>query len=261
MAHTLGSSGLVTSWAGSPFNVAKFGPSNVSFSIDGEEHDATQFVAALEAGTFVPGLKTWQMQMSGNFPASGAKTGAAGNVTLSGYDLLVRAYSLSIEAASFDSTVFSASGVTWREFLGGLYRWNGSLEVGIDGTTALGLPPAPGGSAGSLTLKVTEDGGTDRAFTGSAFVRQTSGVIAVGALNTAQYAFRGTGELTSVGTDNLWAAAALDKPITGSLVWQAATGRTYTGDAFAQQITINVPVDGLISVSVTAQGTGALTPA
>lgn len=261
MAATVGYQGIVTSWAGTPFDVTKFSPATVNFSVDGDEFDATVLAASLEAMSYVSGLKSWAVQMSGRFPAAGAKTGANGLVTLSGYDTLIRAYTLQWSGQEFDSTVFNASGVVWRSFVPGIYGWRGTFEGLIDDTTALGLPPVPDASAGSLTLKLLEDGSPDRTFTGSARVRQTSGVVNVGGLNTAQFAYTGTGALTATGTNNLWASGAITKAASGSLVFQAASGRTYTGDAFLTQMSLSCPVDGLIDVSLTARGTGALTPA
>jgi acetyl-CoA C-acetyltransferase len=44
-----------------------------------------------------------------------------------------------------------------------------------------------------------------------------------------------------------------------SLVFQAASGRTFTGPAFIRSIRVTVPTADYINVSVTAQGAGSLT--
>lgn len=263
MAATVGYSGVVTSWAGTPFDVTKFLDASVNFSVDGEELDVTGFGSSLEAMTYIPGLRAWSAQMSGWFPAAGALTGHAGNVSWgdSTYATNVREWSLDIAAAEHDVTVFDGAGVVWRSFVPGLYSWSGTYNAFIDSSTALTVPTAAAGTLGTVTLKLTEDGGTDRTFSGAAMIRQVSGAIPVNGVNTANYAFRGSGALTSAGTNNIIASGAVAKPAVGSLVFQAASGRTYTGNAFATSVQVQVAVDGATQITVNARGSGALTPA
>lgn len=263
MAATVGISGLVTSWAGTG-NTQLIGagcdPMRFSLDMVGDEADSTALAASLVQATYLKGLRSWSGSMSGR--RSTASIGSAGSVTFSpGYTANIKSFEVVFECDQFDATILgsSATSARWREFLPGLIRVSGSYETYIDGTTAL-APPAGGSEPAPMTLAL----GSSESFAFSAFATRAAAAVATNAINTAAYSFRGSGDVTTTASGDAMvfdAGSSIATPGIGSLVLQAATSRTYTGDAFWRRIRISNPVDQLVTIDIDFQGTGALTPA
>lgn len=233
------------------------GPYSFTMQVPQDVFDATEFGATSVANA--AGLKAWTANISARFPKAGAKIGSGGLVTFaSGYAAGVRDWSLTLNAAEHDVTAFdSTTPPEWRAWLPGLVSWSGSYNAHIDGTTPLVVP----GASAAATFKLTEDGTTDRTLAGNIVVNSMAPTVAVGEKNVVAYGFAGNGDLTAAGTGNILPSGAIGTPDECEVVFKANSSRTYTGRAFWTSIGITVPVDGLIEVTATLRGTGALTVA
>ena len=127
-------------------------------------------------------------------------------------------------------------------------------------TEALVIPHGPSDSVLGVIFDLD---GTNK-FTGNVRVIGSPVTVNAGQTNSLRFSLQGTGALTAVGAGNIFAAAAIpggpDLTL-ATLRVTAATGRYKEGSAFPTGVTVRCPVDGLKEVSVTAQGSGALTPA
>lgn len=266
MAQIIADNGLVSSWAGTGNSaLISGGSAPYEFTLTGTkpEADVTPFVSGGTAfRQFALGLGEWSAAMSTRL--SPVKYGSGGLVTASAaYTTNVRSWRMSIAATPAEkSTVMNATPPTWQTYVPNLVQWSGTYEAFVDDTTALVFPTS---TAESITFKLVENASADHTLSGSCLIQQLSAPIRIGSISVATYSFRGTGTLTAAGTSGsgvgapLFAAGALTKPAVGSLVLQAASGRTYTGDAFWESIDIDCVVDEVINVTINAKGTGALT--
>lgn len=261
MASIIADTGLVSSWANNTNLISGANaPMSFDLSVEAPALKDTGFVSGgVGAHEFLANIYGWSATIRGRL--NPAKLGNTGSVTFSGgYTVRVKNYSIDLNWGAEEDTGMSGSTVAAREFIPGILEWGGEYTCRVDDTTALVLP---GASAASLTLKIAEDGANDVTLSGNAFAERLSTNIEVGRIVEAVYAFKGSGDLTSADgstayTPFLWADGVIVRPTTGSLVLRAATGRTYTGNAFSERVRITVPVDGIIEIEVTARGSGAL---
>lgn len=259
MAATAVTTGAVTSWAGTQ-NTAIIqsgsGPWEFSLNYDAPTEDVTPFNGSgVVFARNLANLRQWSGSISTRLTT--AVLGSTGLVTFaSGYVVNARAWVININTEAKDTTIFSGSGVTNRSFVPGIINWGGTYDTLLDNTTAI---TAPGAAAASATFKMVEDGATDRTLAGNIIVNAIPVSVQIGEVPTAQFAFTGDSTLTAAGTGGFFPSGALVAPETGSLVLQAYTGRTYTGDAFFTGVSINCAVDGVITATINFQGTGALT--
>lgn len=233
------------------------GPYTFNLNVPQDVFDSTEFGAMAVANT--NGLKAWTATINAKFPKAGAKIGNGGLVTFSsGYAANVRDWNMAVNAAEHDVTVFDGTTPpTWREFLPGLVSWAGAYNAMIDDTTPLVVP----GASAAATFKLTEDGTTDRTLAGDVVVSSLGATVNVGDRNMAAYAFAGNGDLTAAGTANIFASGAVGIPDVTEVIFKATNSRTYTGLCFWTSIGVTVPVDGLIEVTATLRGSGALVAA
>ena len=278
---TEGIQGLLTSVTSSTdLNVllmSATAPYSMQINQTGEEQDVTAFASGLASMSYTPGLRSWDATVQARFPRSTPKIGNTGLVTLSsGYALWVQSWTLTINAAVRDITQFASSGPTWRTFRPGIIDWSASFEALVDRSTGVGNPAAAAAAAVTGTFKLTEEGATDNSLSGSGFVTQVGSTVTVGDVNKARFNFRGTGNLSNTYATGMgllssgsspyaivtptWDTNGDDTPDV-SVVMTAASGRTYTGNAFWRSITLTCEMGSPIDVSVQLQGSGALTVA
>jgi hypothetical protein len=261
MAAVPGITGEITSWAtGINAQLAGTGttPNEATINMEAEEFDSTAFDTT-GAAAYIKGLRSWSVEFNAYLKAIDHGGGTNGLVTFSaGYTTGIRAWTLDVVRDMFDATVF---GDAVKTYVAGLIRWGGSYEGFMDGTTAL-TEPGNANEPASIVLKYQEKTTTDNTLSGSAFTTRASGRSTPQALNSANYTFRGSGDLTqSTPTSGagIFPAGALANTAAGSLVFTASTGRTFTGDAFWERVSIQCGVGNLVTIAVTARGTGALT--
>jgi hypothetical protein len=230
-------------------------------------------------------LKSWTGTINLRYPRTTRTLGNNGTLTWAsgGYSAYVQDYSLNVQAAALDYTSMTQSDKTFRYF-------RPSLLVGFSGTfnalfdAAVTLPgtesPATAPSSyAALTLKLIEDGANDPTLSGNAFISQIGHTMNMGTseLQRLAFSFMGDGALTATPGTNfaaLWPPNAGGSPTAiGQPTWDingdgtpdqtivvtAASGRTFTGDCFWTSVAVNVPMTGLIDVTVGIQGTGPYT--
>lgn len=269
MAATRGLQGSA-SWESSPFLIARISPNQASIDDNAQALDATGIGTAISA--FSQGLRAWTARLSGRFPASTPQIGYNGFLqwtTGNFYDdgaspgniIGMTAWELSMAWGAGETTSKSAaSDISWRTFAPLELSWSGSIDLRVDDTEALVIPQGPGDTAlvGSFDLD-----GTNK-FSGSVRIVGTPIQVSSGGVNSLRIAFQGTGALTAAGAGNIFAAGSVPAGVDMTLATlrvTAATGRYKEGSAFPTSVVVRCPVDGLKEVSVTAQGSGALTPA
>lgn len=263
MGASVGINGLVTSWGGTANTqliVTGMSPSSFSLDISADELDSTTYAASLVQASYTKGMRTWTGTIE-----SQRKTAAIGNtgsVTFSpGYTTNVVSWDVTFEAEMRDATIFGSTDTTnrWLQFLGGLIRVSGTYEALVDDTTAVAMP-AGSSEPATLTLLVA----SGQSFAVSGFTTRLNVRSAANELNTASYSFRGSGNVTVAASGDVMpfdAGSSIATPVSGELILQATTGRTYTGNALWRRVRMQCPVAGLITHTVDVQGTGALTPA
>lgn len=269
MAATRGLQGSA-SWASSPFLIARISPNQASIDDNAQALNATGIGTGISA--FAQGLRSWTARLNGRFPASAPQIGYNGYLqwtTGNFYDdgatpgnpIGVVGWELSMAWGAGETTSkSSASAIGWREFAPLELSWSATVDLRVDDTEALVIPHGPGDTAlvGSFDLD-----GTNK-FTGTVYVVGTPIEVTSGGVNSLRFALQGTGALTAVGAGNIFAAGAVPAGVDltpATLRVTAATGRYKEGSAFPTSVVVRCPVDGLKEVSVTAQGSGALTPA
>jgi hypothetical protein len=260
MAVITGITGLITSWAtGINAQLAGAGttPSEATINMECEEFDTTAFDTT-GAAAYIKGLKSWMVEFTAYLKIPDHGGGSNGLVThTNGYSTNINRWTMDVTRDSFDSTVFAD---TVKTYAPGLIRWGGTYDGFMDDTTALIEAGSPSTDAAGL-FKYQEKTTVDNTLTGTIFTTRASGRASPQALNSVSYTYRGTGDLThSTPTTGagIFPAGAVANTVAGSLVFTASTGRTFTGDAFWERVSISCAVGSLVTVNVTARGTGAL---
>lgn len=274
MAATIIDKLAIASWTGNnntnfvDGNATK--PMEATLAIQADEIDDTALAAAIKSRTSIPGLYQWTVSFVTRLQPSYI-AGSAGVTYSNGYVTSARAWSMALQWAVQDATVFG-DGVAARSFLPGLMTAGGTYEVIQDTSTNLSLPPT---TAGSATFKVdTNTGGTAHSLAGSIYASQLSAPMRVGELAVATYTYRVSGDVTAAG-DYASGSGARDyspfgywientsgvvgTPVAGTFTLNDTTGGTIAGSAFPSSVTYNVRVGELVTLNVVAQGTGALT--
>jgi hypothetical protein len=271
MAHTVGITGLVSVPDTSSDSVDQTGfdlrhllgagtgggrPYQANLSVVVPEFDTTGFAASLTSMSYVGGIGSWTGSINMRFPNPTNTTGKCGNVTFAnGYALRVNQWSAALAAQSFETTEFGATCPEWLTFVPGLISGTGSYAGGIDDTTAISM-----GASGAATFRLTDESSVDNTLAGSIFYTGINPAFNVGQLNTVGHNFRFNGAITSAGDTPLFPSGAIGIPDITEIVVSADGSRDYTGLCFWTGVSITVPVNGLIDVSVSIQGTGPLVP-
>lgn len=278
---TIGAKGAVTSWGTSGDDVYQLlqaiGFAEANLSMMAAQLDDTVFSGSgVSSMSQKAGLGEWTATLTGLYPKATKKIGNGGLVTYAAGDVLhIKGWNLNIETQEIDITEQASSPVLWKSYRPGVIKWGGDFEGHIDsGTNVSGVTP-PGTAASAMTLKVTEEGATDSSLAGSAFIHAVDVGIQVGSTtpNTKKYQFTGSGDLThtypaglgltGTSSPSVIAPSSWDADGDGvgdrTLVFQADSGRTYTGNAFWRSISISNQLNDLIKIVVGIRGTGALT--
>jgi hypothetical protein len=267
-----------TSWAGNNNGIligvgtgAGVKHREASLSIDAGSNDTTAFSAAAAFTSSITGLRGSSVQFSGRWEPANNSNSIAITYT-NGYIANLRRLTMNISYAVQESTVSDGSGVVARSYLPGLYTVRGQYECFVDDTTAIVLPGSS--TSGSATFKFIENSSDDHTAAGT--IRSTVANIgmAVGNIPTITYDYEFESAVTFAGeTDGstgtyhsspfkYWidsASGVLGTSATGSLVLTAATGRTYTANAFPAAINIEAVVGQPLGITVNAQISGNVT--
>lgn len=248
-----GIGGAVTSWAGTSNANLRGAAATWELALQTDIQDATPLNVV--HATNVAGLRGWTVTYTTR--QSTAEIGSAGSVVFAaGYVTHDRGWSLAYNVLPVDTTTLDPTG-GWRTFAPGLYSWGGSYNALLDDTSVVTATDAPNTTSSAMTLSYD---GTD-GFDGTVLVQDLGISVTQQDAEVAVYGFVGDGVLdcNNSGSTNFFPNGNLGTPDIGSLVLTAATGQTFTGDAFVTSFAINAQVDGLIEATVTAQGTGVLT--
>lgn len=272
MATFVVASGAVTSWAGTANTdliADGAAPTSFNLTIDAPEFDQTAFNGSgAVARAYLRGIRSWGVQMSAvlSIPymgSSGLVTAtAASDGTSQGARAITGAHAWTMDIAGDEklSTAFNSSGVSFESYLPGLINWGGTIETRGDDTVSPILPI----NVASATFKILENASSDHTLAGAIELLSSAPTAQVGEVYSVAYRYRGTGNLTAAGTSAsgipapVFVAGTLARFAIGEIVLTAASGRTFTGDAFATQVSIRCAVNEPVTVNITARGTGAL---
>lgn len=260
MAATIPVSGEVTSWTNNSGLVSGgVKASQIVWNLGADEGDVTAFESPTVAAEYISGLRN----ATGTITTflTPATYGTEGLVTAStNYTTGAKSWNMTIGIDEADSTAFDASGLTYRSFIPGIYRWNGQYVANTDDTTAI---TQPGLSAETLTLKYREGSVTDFSLAGSAFVTAVGSTSTPTSIAETTFAFRGSGQLTAAGEDAsntpLFAAGALSAFQSGTLTTVLTGGTSIAADAFPTSIAITVDPNSPIQVVTNFRASGSIT--
>ena len=232
------------------------GPYSATLNESADSADTTEWASSVPvASTMTTGLKGWTMSVNGRFPGGNAKFGKCGQVTFAnGYVLGSSAWAMALACGFADVTEFESSCPEYRAFLPGIISGSGSWTSLIDDTTAI----AGTGDSGAAVFRLTKESSVDNTLACNIHSVQEAASIAVGSKNGVVYNYVVNGNVTAAGDSPLFNSGALVRPDVTEVVLRAAGSRTYTGMAFWTSIGISVALDGLIDISLTLQGTGAI---
>ena len=273
MAAVASTTGLVTSWGSNGSatdyligsSVSTSNPAEFTLNMNAPEEDVTAFVSGgLNSMSYIPNLISWDGSIKCFMKP--ATLGSSGLLTFSGMPTSTnvvncKSWEVTLNSTPQDVTAFASGGTTYRSFIPTIYNWKGTAQCYLDGTTSL---VAPGAAAATATFKITEGGSpNDPGFSGSAFATQFGAPVKVGSTTLVNYSLRGTSDLTAVVGSSSYTswwfqAGAIPLPVAGSLVLQSVTTKTYTGSAFWKSLKISCMVDGVVTLDIGFQGTGAL---
>ena len=261
MAVFVGASGLVTSWS-SNTQLIETGhrPATFDLRVQADTPDVTGFASGLKAFSHIPGLRSVTGTIRGlSIANSGPLIGNLGSVTYSGgYVTNVRGWTLNVECSALESTAFGASDTTngWKQFVPGMLRWGGTYSAQQDDTTPL-VAPGKSGDPAAATFVVY----TSKSFGGSIVSESLDASVATDAIATAEYAYRGSGDLTVTDASGTlpFAAGVIPRPTAGTLTLTAITNQTFAISAFWTAVRMVVVQDQAVTVEVDFQGSGALT--
>jgi hypothetical protein len=267
----VGTGSAVTSWAGNNNQylvgdpVAAYG---FTVSVTADAFDSTPLGSTVVTQDL--GLYSWTAQIVARYSPA-AIGNLAGITYATGYVANAQGYTLNLAWAPNDVTPFGTA--AGKVFAPGLLKWGGSYECLYDDTT-VGVMPVTGAS-GSATFTLVTEASEDHELEGDIHTVGIANAAQVGQSATHNVTFEGNGDLTATGDDGsnttwtnslfkYWednASGVVGIAATGSLVLTAASGVTWTGDAFPSAIQIVQRIGQPLTVNITAQGTGALTPA
>ena len=225
--------------------------------------------SAVIASTHLPTPASWTGTITCRAPNT-VQTGYAGLVSFSGseYTSNIKDWALTLAYASKEVTAFNGTGVSWKEFVALAASWSGTFSGFVDGTTPVTPPTLPGATLSTITCKLIDQGASaDDTLSGAAMVTQTGPSAGLDGSNEASLSFQGSGVLTAAGVNYGTnssgvfddTAGTIVTPSAGSLVLTAASGRTYTGDAFPTSLAWRCGVATALELVIGVQGTGALT--
>jgi len=259
MASTIGLTGLLSSDDGDNtkdlyriLNTSS-DPSSGSITMTADIANVSAFESANPiAIANAAGIKSATGSFNAFFPRDGAAFGDEGLVTFAnGYTENVSGYTLNIACGSYDDTAFASTPPGFRTFIPGEISFSGSYQCNIDDATAHELP----GTSGAATFRLNDDT-VDNSLAGTIIVQSVNWNVARGAKNNATVNFVGTGNLTSAGTNPLFAAGALATPNVTDIVLRAEGDIDWDGAAFWTSLGITCNIGSPITIAGSLQCTG-----
>jgi hypothetical protein len=245
----------------------------VTFQIENESFDITELSGSGAGVERMMGLQSGTMSFTGHFPKTAPRTGNSGLVTWgssNGYAQYVQDWKLDVDFGEIEITAFNATAPTAKRYMpNGIYQWSGSYTahaVNDNTTVAYRVPSALHATAATATFKITEDGASDPAFSGSAFVTQISNPIRKPEKQALAYTFQGTGSLTETVGSTLPPLVRATTGAIGTPDWDTdgdgvpdvavvfntfvgATTHAYNAKAFLKSLSIEVSPGQPIRVS------------
>jgi hypothetical protein len=268
---------VTTSWAGNN-NANLIGtascPSAATLAINAPALDTTCFSASTVWTSFINDIVDWSVAIESRLePAHNSSTSAL--TYANGYASHVRSWNMTMNWPAQDVTEFDASTPpTAKEFAPGLGTVTGTYEAFLDDSTDIVLPGTS--SEGAAVFKVVEDGANDFALEATINTTQISAPYRVGEYTLATFSYQAVGPVQARTGSDEWDATPFDywitqgvngsagvvgdigTPATGALVL-TEDGGTRTGDAFPSSIAISAGIGQIVTINVTAQGSGTLT--
>lgn len=268
MASVIPLNGEVTSWTNNSGLISgAVKPSQIVWNIVSDEGDVTAFESPTVAAEYISGLKAATGTITTYLtPATYGIEGLVTSASSANYTTNSKSWNMTISIDEGDTTAFGASGITYRSFVPGLYRWNGQFVCNTDDTTALTLP---GQTKETLTLKYREGSTADFALSGSAFVQNLGTTSTPTAVAETTFAYRGSGQLSSAGqesgktalfpVDTGGAALAIGSFSSGTLTTILTSGTTLAATAFPTSIQITVDPNSPIQVVTNFRASNTIT--
>lgn len=221
-----------------------------------------------------PGLKTWSATVQALYTRATKYLGNKSNVSLSAGTLYwVKGYQLSIATAGvLDISNTTQADDDWAYFMPSrLVGATGTIDCLSESSAGPIEPLDPDGAAPTATFAFRDES-TDPSIACSVNLSVLDVGMPIGEPQnqTTRYSFESTGNLTAVsGTSSpcIFPAGTIDGPDWDtdgsgtpdvSIVFTAASGRTYTGTCFWRQVDISMVQDQLAAVTVQLQGAGPL---
>ena len=252
-------------------------PYTASLSINSAEIDVTGFASSLVFSKYVQDLYDWNITTQGRFPYGAATPNTAQaafncSVSQSGTDLYlanVTGFSVDFSVPVVETTDLSASAAKTFTY-GGPLQGRFTINARVDSTTALQLPTVSLAQPGhDVTFTIGKEATNDDVIAvdgtgGGARILSVSPTVALGSTNDVTITGIFSGDVQIKGDSPIFAVSAADTlenlkvPGTTEIELTAASGRTYTGDAFWSAFSVSAQLGSAIDVSATLQGTGAL---
>lgn len=255
MAVIIGDTAAIT-WGGTE-NTALIATGSAPYqfvlNINAAEKDTTP-LGTTNAMTYGPGLYEWSGTISSRLAP--AVLGEAGIITgASGVYLAnLIGWTMEISAPAKEITPVAASATGRKAFAPSIYSWGGTWTANIDSTTAL----TRAGLAYASAVFRLVDTTTDHTLTGNIVTTGVAGTVQIGEVAGVTYTYKGSGAIATAGSGNpIFPTNPLPRPTGGALVLTSATGRTYTGNAFWERISITVAPDENVSFEIGFRGSGS----
>lgn len=222
----------------------------------------------------IQGISSGTFDFAGHFPKSAPRVGNTGLVTYnSGVVEFCNAWTLRAEFGEIDITSFAATGPTARTYMpNGLFDWSGTYSAVAVSGTAVTKPLAANTGAVSAVFKLTEDGASDPALSGSILLQSVRQTINKAQKQALEYTWAGSGTLTEtkgatlpglrVASTSAWGLPVWDADADGvadiEVVLTTASGRTITAYAFLRSLEISCEMGQPIRVSGTVRFNGTI---
>jgi hypothetical protein len=199
------------------------------------------------------GIKSATGSFNAFFPRDGAAYGDGGLVTFAnGYTENISGYTLNLSCQSFLDTKQASTPPEFHSYIPGEISFSGSYQCNIDDTTAHSLPS----TSGAATFRLNTDTAANT-LAGTIIVQSVNWNVERGAKNNATVNFIGSGNLTSAGTNPLFAAGALTTPDVTDIVLRAEGDIDWDGSAFWTALNITCNIGAPITIAGSLQCTGA----
>jgi hypothetical protein len=207
------------------------------------------------------GLAEWSATTNGYYPKVAPLSGHVGNVTFAeGNDTCVESFTLDFAYEAFDTTCMGSTAPVWKLFQVGLGSGTGTYRCRVSDAEALTLV----GQTGSGTFRIANTS-TPCTIIGSIHINSASVVSRIGEVVMVDYSFTFNANVVFAGgaDDSLLAntTSLVEPQETEINLWTAGTSEGFNGRCFLTGLSISAAIGSPIEVSISIQGTGALTAA